>query len=47
MASACFERGDLAEAARRYRNLLDVFSDDRVAKSLLAACAHGVQAINA
>jgi class 3 adenylate cyclase/ABC-type nitrate/sulfonate/bicarbonate transport system substrate-binding protein len=46
-ASACFERGDLAEAARRYRKLSDVFPDDPVAKSLLAACAHEVQAINA
>jgi len=47
MASACFERGDLAEAARRYRNLLDVFSDDPVAKSLLAACTREVQAVDA
>jgi adenylate cyclase len=46
-ASACFERADLAEAARRYRKLLDVFPDDPVAKSLLAACTQEVQAVDA
>jgi Flp pilus assembly protein TadD len=46
-ASACFERGDLAEAARRYRKLLDVFPDDPVAKSLLTACTQEVQAVDA
>jgi adenylate cyclase len=46
-ASASFERGDFAEAGRRYRKILDAFPDDPVAKSLLAACAKGVQAVNA
>jgi len=46
-ASAHFERGDFAEAARRYRKLLDAFPDDPVAKSLLAACAQEVQAVDA
>ncbi len=46
-ASAYFERGDFAEAARRYRKLLDAFPDDPVARSLLAACAQEVQAIDA
>jgi Predicted metal-dependent hydrolase with the TIM-barrel fold len=38
-ASASFERGDFAEAGRRYRKILDAFPNDPVAKSLLAACA--------
>ena len=46
-ASASFERGDFAEAGRRYRKILDAFPDDPVAKSLLAACAKEVQAVNA
>jgi class 3 adenylate cyclase len=46
-ASAAFERGDFAEAARRYRKILDTFPDDPVAKSLLAACAKEVQAVDA
>lgn len=46
-ASAAFERGDFAEAARRYRKILDTFPDDPVAKSLLAACAKEVQAADA
>jgi adenylate cyclase len=46
-ASAYFERGDFAEAARRYRKVLDTFPDDPVARSLLAACAQEVQAIDA
>lgn len=46
-ASACFERGDLAEAARRYQGILALFPDDPVAKSLLAACAKEVQVISA
>jgi adenylate cyclase len=46
-ASTFFERGDFAEAARRYRKLLDIFPDDLVANSLLAACAQEVQAVDA
>lgn len=38
-ASLAFERGDLAEAARRYQGILASFSDDPVARSMLAACA--------
>jgi adenylate cyclase len=46
-ASAYFERGDLAEAARRYRRILELFPDDPVARSLLAACAQDLQFTNA
>lgn len=37
-ASKCFEAGDLEGAGRRYREILDRFPDDGVAKSMLAAC---------
>jgi class 3 adenylate cyclase len=46
-ASTYFERGDFAEAARRYRKLLDAFPDDPVAKSLLAACTNEVRTVDA
>jgi adenylate cyclase len=36
-ASRSYERGDFAEAARRYQAILDVFPDDPVAKSMLKA----------
>jgi adenylate cyclase len=36
-ASECFERGDLGEAARRYRKILEEFPSDTVAKSMLEA----------
>jgi adenylate cyclase len=34
-ASECFEKGDLKEAARRYRKILEEFPADPVAKSML------------
>jgi hypothetical protein len=34
-ASRSYERGDVAEAMRRYRAMLDVFPDDPVAKTML------------
>jgi adenylate cyclase len=34
-ASECFEKGDLKEAARRYRRILEEFPADPVAKSML------------
>jgi adenylate cyclase len=34
-ASDCFERGDVAEAARRYREILELFPDDPVATVML------------
>jgi hypothetical protein len=34
-AARSFERGDVAEAMRRYQAMLDVFPDDPVAKSML------------
>jgi adenylate cyclase len=37
-ASRCFEAGDLEGAARRYREILEHFPNDGVAKSMLAAC---------
>jgi adenylate cyclase len=40
-ASKCFEAGDLAGAARRYRAILGQFPKDGVAKSMLAACLQG------
>jgi adenylate cyclase len=38
-ASSYFERGEMDEAARRYEDILRVFPDDPVAKSLLAMCS--------
>ncbi len=37
-ASLYFERGEFDQAARRYEDILGVFPDDTVAKSLLAMC---------
>jgi len=37
-ASRCFEAGDLEAAACRYREILEHFPNDGVAKSMLAAC---------
>jgi adenylate cyclase len=37
-ASRCFEVGDLACAAQGYRDILEQFPDDGVAKAMLAAC---------
>jgi hypothetical protein len=34
-----FERGDLGEAARRYREILQLFPDDPVARPLLRICS--------
>jgi adenylate cyclase len=38
LASKCFKAGDLEGAGRRYREILQRFPDDGVAKSMLAAC---------
>jgi class 3 adenylate cyclase/ABC-type nitrate/sulfonate/bicarbonate transport system substrate-binding protein len=46
-ASDAFERGDRAEAARRYRKILDAFPSDPVAAALLAACRAEAQTIDA
>jgi adenylate cyclase len=46
-ASAYFERGDRAEAARRYQRILDAFPGDPVANSLLHACTQKAQMIDA
>jgi class 3 adenylate cyclase len=37
-ASSYFERGEVDQAARRYKDILRAFLDDPVAKSLLAMC---------
>lgn len=37
VASGAFEKGDFAEAAFRYRGILDAFPNDAVAKAMLAA----------
>jgi adenylate cyclase len=37
-ASSSFERGELKQAARRYQDILRIFPDDPVAKSMLAMC---------
>jgi adenylate cyclase len=37
LASKCFEAGDLEGAACRYREILEQFPDDGVAKAILAA----------
>jgi adenylate cyclase len=37
VASAAFERGDFAEAARRYGAIREAFPDDPVARSMLAS----------
>jgi adenylate cyclase len=39
LASKCFEAGDLEGAARRYLEILGLFPDDGVAKSMLVACS--------
>lgn len=39
VASSCFERGDMAEAARRYREVLKLYPDDGIAKSMLRLCS--------
>src|SRR5260370_38530794 len=46
-ASKSFERGDLSEAARRYREILNLFPDDPVARSLLRICSADDQAAEA
>jgi class 3 adenylate cyclase/ABC-type nitrate/sulfonate/bicarbonate transport system substrate-binding protein len=46
-ASDAFERGDRAEAARRYRKILDAFPNDPVAAALSAACRAAAQTIDA
>jgi len=38
-ASSYFERGDFAEAGRRYRKVLESFLSDPVARSMLHACS--------
>jgi adenylate cyclase len=38
VASRCYEQRDFAGAARHYREILQRFPDDLVAKSMLAAC---------
>jgi adenylate cyclase len=43
-ASSFFERGDVAEAARRYRKILATFPNDPVARSLLQVCEAATQA---
>ena len=42
VASKSFDRGDLEEAARRYRDILGEFPNDPVAKAMLAACSPGM-----
>ncbi|WP_198027969.1 adenylate/guanylate cyclase domain-containing protein [Bradyrhizobium murdochi] len=44
LASKRFEAGDLQGAARRYREILERFPDDGVAKSMLATCLPGAVA---
>jgi hypothetical protein len=39
VASRCYEQRDFAAAARHYREILQRFPDDLVAKSMLTACA--------
>jgi class 3 adenylate cyclase len=39
VASRCFEQRDFTAAARHYREILQRFPDDPLAKSMLAACA--------
>src|SRR5262249_34856777 len=39
VASKSFDKGDLEEAARRYRDILGEFPNDLVAKTMLAACS--------
>ena len=39
IASGYFEDGDTTEAAHRYRQILELYPDDRVAKSMLRACS--------
>jgi adenylate cyclase len=41
-ASECFERRDFAEAARRYREVLEPFPNDPVAKYMVAECSAGI-----
>ena len=43
-ASLDFERGELGQAARRYEDILQVFPDDPVAKSLLPMCTARAEA---
>jgi class 3 adenylate cyclase/ABC-type nitrate/sulfonate/bicarbonate transport system substrate-binding protein len=43
-ASKAFEAGDLNAAARRYREILEAFPSDPVAKVMLAACSPNVHA---
>jgi adenylate cyclase len=38
-ASSHFESGDMAEAARRYQGILELYPTDPVARSMLGACA--------
>jgi len=39
ITSKYFDKGDLEEAARRYRDILGEFPNDPVAKTMLAACS--------
>jgi len=39
VTSKYFDKGDLEEAARRYRDILGEFPNDPVAKTMLAACS--------
>jgi adenylate cyclase len=41
-ASKCFETGNLAEAARNYREILGQFPNDPVAKVMLAECSPSI-----
>jgi adenylate cyclase len=43
--SECFENGDLVEAARGYEEILKVFPNDPVAKSMLAASSARTQSV--
>ena len=42
-ASSCFERGDFAEATRRYREILELFPSDPVAKAMLRDLSPSLQ----
>jgi adenylate cyclase len=43
VASNCFERGDFAEAARRYHEILELFPNDTVAKAMLRGLSPSLQ----
>jgi adenylate cyclase len=44
VASKYFDKGDLEEAAQRYRDILAKFPNDPVAKTILAACLPSIVA---